>query len=149
MGKGGFVLRMVFLLMCIGFWVLTLNSEINNDNINCLFPHVQETVGCWSRAEAATISVSDRKRVSAELPKLSILMANSSHASTMQGRKRISEKGQLKRRRAIPGSAEASSATVRKKYVAVRIYKLLDKIRKRRGDLINSPTYPALLNRKV
>ena len=90
--KGGFVLRMVFLMMCIGFWVLTRNFELNNGNLNCLNPHVQETVGCWSRAKAATISVTNRERVSAKLSKLPTLMANSSYASMMQGRKRAGGK---------------------------------------------------------
>ena len=149
MEKGGFVLRMVFLMMYIGFWVLTRNFELNNDNLNCLNPHVQETVGCWSRVKAATISVINRERVSAKLSKLIILMANSSYASMMQGRKRAGGKKQLECCQTISRVAETSSATVRRQYVTARICNLIDKIRKRKGNLISSLTCPVLLNRKA
>ena len=59
MQKGGFVLKMVILVLCVGFWVLTLNWELNNDNLNCLNPHTQGTMGCWSRAKVAVTSVTD------------------------------------------------------------------------------------------
>ena len=144
MQKGGFVLRMVVLALCIGFWALTLNLELNNGNFNCLNPYMQETVGCWSGAKAVTANVTNRKKASSGLLKLSILTTISSTALQMQGRKRMGKGKRLERHRAIPQGVEAGSATVRNKCVAKRICQLIDRIRRKRGDLISPLTCPVL-----
>ena len=149
MRKGGFVLRMVALVSCVGFWVLTLNWELNNGNLNCLNPRTQGPMGCWSSARVAATSVTDCEKASAKLLKLPHFMANSTIAFQMQGRKGMGKVEQSKHSRTITQSATTSSAEVRKKYVASRICKLIHRIRQKRGNLINFPTCPILFNRNA
>ena len=61
----------------------------------------------------------------------------------------MGKENQCGRGRAIPESAEASSVEVRNKCVINRICKLMNRIRHKRGNLINSLDYPILFDRNV